>query len=407
MIAVLYPPAHHKIAEEIARDLADAFFRHVEITLVPAASCPPWQRDVSWDDLLILMYDYRPFPESGSMFLTEYHRQRPEGSILPVVLGANVSRPPGVAAGIKALEYGRTAPGPGGRLANRVGSMLGLRVQGRDTKTFISYRATDGAAIAQQLYGYLSSLGHTAWLDQAKEIDGETKVLPGSDIQREIDEALAGANLLLLIDTPSAPDSRWIRHEIETADALLLPIMPVCFRDAEDQTKGPRFRSLLALQRWIEIEKSDLAAASSLSVDQLEQIVRVTDRYLCEIFKRKCRIPRIVEKHFVSNGFAWKVLDKRLLMFESSKSQSARLLTRVLSHCSIFDHIYNPALERFKEFLRTAEKSNYSLFIYDGELLPEADLQEIASAQGDPVIILHHQELAALINSNFTKLVTA
>jgi hypothetical protein len=404
MIAVLYPPTHHKIAKDIAGDLADAFFNHVEVTLVPANSCPAWPKDAAWDDILILLYDHRPFPNGGSIFLTEYYRRRPDGLVLPVALGPVVSRPPGAAAGIKALEYGKGSHGPGGRLANRVGGMLGLRVQGRDTKIFVSYRATDGAPMAQQLYDCLLSLGHTAWLDEAKELDGETKVLPGSDIQREIDEALAGANLLLLIDTPSAPHSRWIRHEIETADALLLPIMPICFRDAGDQTRGPRFRSLLALQRWIEIERANLASASALGADQLERIVRVTDEYLCEIFRRKCRIPHIVEKLFVLNGFVWKVLDKRLLMFESSKGQNPRLLTKVLSHCSIFDRVYNPALRRFQEFQRTAEKSNYSLFIYDGELLPEADLREIANAQDDPVVILHHQELAALISSNFTKL---
>ena len=46
---------------------------------------------------------------------------------------------------------------------------------------------------------------------------------------------------------------------------------------------------------------------------------------------------------------------------------------------------------------------NYSLFIYDGELLPEQQIEEIAAGDGD-VIVLHHQELAALIDSNFTML---
>jgi hypothetical protein len=44
----------------------------------------------------------------------------------------------------------------------------------------------------------------TPYLDEAKEIGGETSILPGSDVQAEIDEALKGANLLLLIDTPDA-----------------------------------------------------------------------------------------------------------------------------------------------------------------------------------------------------------
>jgi hypothetical protein len=407
MIVILYPSDHQSIAEAVAGDLTDAFAKHVEVSLIPAISAAAWPGDAFWDDLLILMYDAKAFPETGKRFAAEYRKQRPEGSILPIALDPAQRKPPEPIDGIKALEFDAASAGVDGRLANRVGSMLGLRVQGRDTKIFVSYRVTDGAAVAKQLHDYLLSLGHSAWLDAAQEIDGETKILPGSDVQNQIDEALDGANLLLLVDTPSVLGSRWIKHEIDTADSLLLPILPITFKTPGDAKKGPRFNSLLALRRWVEIEKSDLGAGSPLRDDELDQIVSAADRYLCEIFKRKCKIPSIAEKQFVSNGFVWKVLDKRLLMFESSKGQNSRLCTKVLSHCSVFDCIYSPALKRFNAFLRANVKSNYSLFIYDGELLPDADLQEITKAQEDPIIILHHQELTALINSNFTTLAAA
>ena len=62
-------------------------------------------------------------------------------------------------------------------------------------------------------------------------------------------------------------------------------------------------------------------------------------------------------------------------------------------------------MKRFGEFLRATDIANYSLFIYDGELLSEPQLKEIIDAQNEPnVLILHHQELAALIDSNFTVL---
>jgi hypothetical protein len=48
--------------------------------------------------------------------------------------------------------------------------MLGLRLQGRDGKSFLSYRASDGAAIAKQLYDYLLALGHRPFLDEAREL---------------------------------------------------------------------------------------------------------------------------------------------------------------------------------------------------------------------------------------------
>jgi len=95
------------------------------------------------------------------------------------LLKRSARKPPDAAAEFKALEYDAAAEGPTGRLANRVGGMLGLRVQSRDSKIFISYRATDGAAIATQLHNHLVGLGHHVFLDEAKEIDGRNQNHPG------------------------------------------------------------------------------------------------------------------------------------------------------------------------------------------------------------------------------------
>jgi hypothetical protein len=194
---------------------------------------------------------------------------------------------------------------------------------------------------------------------------------------------------------------------VETADALLLPILPLCFRNKSDPKLGPRFPSLLALQRWVLLHTPDPVNDPPLSVNQLNEIVSEAETYLREIFQRKCRVPFLVEREFRSHGFAWKVLDERLLMFESSKSVNWRVRTKVHSHCSVFDQIYSPALKKFADYLKNVGRSNHSLFIYDGELLPEPILKEIAEAQSEPVIILHHQELATLIDSNFMTLVAA
>src|SRR6202020_765470 len=113
------------------------------------------------------------------------------------------------------------------------------------------------------------------------------------------------------------------------------PILPIAFRESTDPKKATRFRQLLALQRWVPLQLPP-AGPDPLTADQLEQIVTEVESYLCEIFRRKCRIPFIVKKEFVSRGFAWSVLDQKLLMFSSSKV-GGRLTTKVLKHCSVFD----------------------------------------------------------------------
>ncbi|HJT20759.1 MAG TPA: toll/interleukin-1 receptor domain-containing protein [Nitrospira sp.] len=404
MIVILYEDDCKDIAQKTAKDLITAFADHVAVECICADSAGAWPNDVSWDDLLIVLYNKKEFPHSGNTFISQYLQNRGDTALLlPVAVDTTSPKPPEAAAAIKALPYDATTCG---RLVIRVGGMLGFRLQGRDSKIFISYRASDGSTVAKQLYDHLIALGHRPFLDEAKEIDGETAILPGSAVQKQIDDALANANLVLLLDTPAAPDSPWIKHEVDTADALLLPILPVCLKDITDLRRGPRFRSLLALQRWISIQVPALRATSMLTPDQLDRIIDEAETYLCEIFRRKCRVPFIVEKEFVSKGFAWTVLDKRLLMFESSRTLSMRIHTKVLSHCSLFDQIYTPAIKRFCRFVSATGRANYSLFIYDGELLPPPQLQDIIENQPEDVIILHHQELAALIDSNFTKLAT-
>lgn len=407
MIVVLHPEVSKMIAERITSDLHAAFKAHVEVSLSSASSPSAWPADVNWDDLLIVLFDATHFADAGNNYIAEYLQNRKKTALLlPVALDAGHRRPPKAAEAIKALEFDAAASGVDGRLVKRVGSMLGLRVQQRHNQIFISYRASDGTEIARQLEDRLASLGYPVWRDEAREMDGETKILPGSDVQQQIDQGLERASIVLLLDTPAAPHSVWIKHEVDTANGLLLPVLPLCFRTKDDPKKGPRFNSLLQLQRWVPLPFPTLPRVPPLTEDELNLVVSEMEMFLCEIFQRKCRVPFIVEKEFVSRDYSWRILDQHRLICESLKKHSVRLTTKVLSHCSIFDQVHGPAMQMFREFLKNTGRPNHSLYIYDGELIPEPQLKDIieAAPKDDGVVILHHQELAALIDSNFTNL---
>src|ERR1022692_1403225 len=300
MIVILHQRTHQNVADTVAQNLVAAFSGHVAVVQVEAETAATWPApEIAWDDLLITVFDAAPFPDSGNQFIAQYLNQRGDDAmLLPVALDPASQKPPKPSEAIKALLYDSSAAGERGRLANRAGGMLGLRVQGRHTKLFISYRAADGSTIAEQLNAHLRGIGYQTFLDQAKEFDGEPTILPGNAVQKEINEALSTASLVLLVDTPKAHESKWIRHEIDTADGLLLPVLPICFRDKSDSKKGTRFRSLLALGRWL-LFQTPTAGTAPLSGDQLNEIVSETEGYLCEIFRRKCRIPFLVKKEFI------------------------------------------------------------------------------------------------------------
>jgi hypothetical protein len=403
MIQLLHQSSNATLAQKLAEELLVAFNDATGIVLVNAESPSAANRDAKWDDLLLALFDGTAFPETGRNFIAEYLSIRPKGAaILPVATDPAHTRPPTEAEAIKAFVYEPSHTSLS-QLINRIGAMLGLRWQGRDSNLFISYRAKDGKAIANQLYNHLLSLGHRPFLDDAREFDDLPHILPGSSVQKEIDNALDNASLVLLVDTPSAPESVWIKHEVDTADSILLPILPLCFKEPHERKKGPRFRSLNSLMRWVELPFDPNATTAPLSKEQLETITVEAEQYYCEIFQRKCRVPRLVEKEFSDHGFVWKVLNSRLLMFGASKQRGVRMTTSVLTHCSIFDQIYDPALQRFLDFLAQTQPCNHSLFVYDGDLLSEPELADIAKSYPDStMIILHHQELATLIQSDFT-----
>ena len=254
-----------------------------------------------------------------------------------------------------------------------------------------------------QLEEHLTSIGYPVWRDEAKEIDGETKILPGSPVQNEIDDALAKASIMLLVDTPDAPHSRWIAHEVDTANGMLLPVLPLCFRPSDDRKKGPRFQSLLHHQRWIELPMRDGSPSPPLESGQLDSITHEMEDYLCELIQRKCRVPFIVEKEFVARKFTWNIVDKKLLVAESVKGKGTRFPIKVLSHCSIFDYVHVPGMKAFADFMAKTGRPNFSLYIYDGEMIPEPQLAEFVrtNPSEDNVFVLHHQELAALLDSSF------
>jgi len=405
MIVILYESGCEQYAEEAANDVGAAFGGHVPTHLRSAEVPTVWPDAPAYDDLLVVMFRSAGFPKAGQEFIQTYLTNRLQyGLILPVAISEDFRVPPPPANDYKALQFDTDTLGKDGRLTRRAGGMLGLRLQGRDAKIFLSHRATDGAHIAHHLYEHFTQIGYRPYLDQAKDGDGDTKILPGGRVQKEIDEALRDASLLLLIDTPDVLGSQWIKHEVDTANGVMLPVLPICFRIAGDPGRGPRFKSLLSLQRWEEVP---LPANSKdpLSSAELELIGKAAEQFLCEIFRRRCRVPFLVRNVFESKGFAWDVLDERQLMYRSSRKQGVRLTTRILSHCSIFEHIYGPALDRFRQFLRESPWANHSLYIYDGPLLPDSALVDVHDPDGEErFVILHHQELANLIHSNFTTL---
>ena len=75
MLVILYPRSCQKIAMKVAADLRKAFSGHVKIRLVATTSLVSWPT-ASWDDLLIVVFDGKPFPDGAKWVKIQWNKKQ-------------------------------------------------------------------------------------------------------------------------------------------------------------------------------------------------------------------------------------------------------------------------------------------------------------------------------------------
>ncbi|WP_295392164.1 toll/interleukin-1 receptor domain-containing protein [uncultured Thiodictyon sp.] len=98
---------------------------------------------------------------------------------------------------------------PGDAVITAIRRHLGLEPFQRDCRLFVSYRRSDGTAAAEAIYRHLRVRGFDAFMDTKDEA-----IEPGEAFQTRIHEVILEKDFLLLVDSPDAADSEWVREEV-------------------------------------------------------------------------------------------------------------------------------------------------------------------------------------------------
>ena len=146
---------------------------------------------------------------------------------------------------------------PGELVLQAIRRYLGLEPFRRDCRVFVSYRRSDGTQAAQAIYRHFRGLGFDAFLDTEDEA-----IEFGEAVQPRLHDAIPERDFLLLVDSPDAADSNWVREEVSVALANRVAILTVRVNGGEG---FPQVRDLPALT-WGPDEAQSLFA--------LEQAVR-------------------------------------------------------------------------------------------------------------------------------------
>ncbi len=348
---------------------------------------PPIPDATGWDDLLLVVFGTEALSDRArdaiAMELDRSASDRRRPRLLPVSALADRPVPPPPMDTIKALPCIGPSDAELTRIARRTGALLGLWTRGPDKRVFVSYRAADGALIAEQVTGFLQAQGYTALRDE-EWLEG------GDRVQLEIERRLASASLVLLLDTPRANESDWIRQEIDGAIARFVPILPVVLRTAEDKAKGPRFRALRELERWASLtaDPDPNGVCRPLDDAGLRTLLEEMENYLSDVLRAQMALLENARDSFRRAGFDATPLAGHGGLFETSRADEGFAAIRVLTYCSPLPPTFHRAVEELKRFPRPAGghapsplRYNYRIFLHQ-DPIPAPELESIAKAVG-------------------------
>lgn len=348
-----------------------------------------------WNSILIVLFDKDAGRVSTMSEVYETYMQTSDnrGHVIPISCDNTASLP-------TPMERIKSIPIDGAENENiflmRLGSFLGLRWIPKDSDIFISYKVSDGKSIAIQVKEILQAENFNVWLDEDRDDDNEGNIKVGEDCQVVINKAVGNSSLMLLIDTPEAHKSKWVNAEIEYANGSLVPILPLVFRS--DYEKGPSFRSLLELQRWVDFPyKSN--SSFKFSEDQKSKLCEYVHRYLLDFHNRKKLLPGKISTRFAESKFLKRAdegLEKRLCFIFDRKSKWS--LT-VFTHAFCYPAFFRTAVQVFSTYLSQLSHSPHHYFIiYDGLVWSEPEIATVKSIIGkDNLRIIHLGELVESI----------
>jgi hypothetical protein len=148
----------------------------------------------------------------------------------------------------------------------------------RQRQAFISYKRSDSEGIARQLTHKLFDRGYQVFLDTAS-------VERGMPFQNVLRDRLADIDLVVLLDSPNALQSRWVHEELDLINQLGLGVLQLLWTrpDPEDTTqldlmatKGTEFSVRFPLEMLHFVDPAVTIGTKALLRDEI--LDQVADR---------------------------------------------------------------------------------------------------------------------------------
>jgi hypothetical protein len=184
---------------------------------------------------------------------------------------------------------------------------------------FISYRRTEAAGVAEQLYRVFDERAFDVFLDTHS-------VRSGLEFQSVLWDQIADADVLILLDTPTALTSRWVQQELSRAHTLGLEVLLLVW-PGHTRTPGTDFCEPLYLEpsdfsdpTACDRATTPLSDAASHRVATLVESLRARS-----IATRRTRIIGELQREATAAGFGLEIQPARFVEMHRSGGAAIRL----------------------------------------------------------------------------------
>lgn len=333
--------------------------------------------------------------------------------LLPVACVKERFKPPEplhekVSADVDLRDDGRSLD----RLTTWALIQLCLRTSEDQRSVFISYRVKDGAFAAGRLAECLSGRNYKVFLDEKRDDDDQKMLKWGLEAQKSLYQEIARHSLVLVIDTPFAPESVWVEKEINAALGLMLPVLPVVIygegESGENVARGGRFMALVAQQKEVTLGPEALTqegAAQAIDQSFVAQLEAVMAEHLLRHLAVQRSMIRATRQQFRDAGFTFDRVPDSPLYEAWAKRKcggSPWLRFRFLVGCSPYKSIVAESIKDIKMQIHEYHQQypQYGILVQP----PRADrfyvaIKDLLTEQDAHLLVLQPDEIGGFIKS--------
>jgi len=267
---------------------------------------------------------------------------------------------------------------------------------------FISYAHRDGWALAEALSEGLRGRGFRVFRDENRDSDGMTSIPAGNSTQEVIQANILSHGFLLLLDTPEAEKSTWVREEVNTAFGYLLPLLSVVVESPPGESKvrqGGRFRAVRELEREVRLSSEalgyDKTPALEIAVEKaLPEIATQAVEILLEHLRSRRRLIHGSRQRFETLRYSWKIHGKDRFQFAAERPTPRRHVTkRIVVQCSPYPRLLRPVVGSLNDCFRAAEVPfNWAVLVHNA--LASQDDENEALGDHHFILLLRPHEIA-------------